>query len=63
MNKDNYYGYKLCKIKKIKIITNTYNLALFENQLNNNTLTILPVKNLKEYKKLWKGCPFKDNLS
>lgn len=62
-NTKNIYGYKLCKHRRIKAVTNTYNLALFINKLHKSCLLILPVKNVKEYNKLWKGCPFKDDLS
>ena len=66
---ENEYGYKLCyslKTRKRKLIvdciTNTYGLAKFEKQLRLKTSKIrdwyiLPIKK-KEYKKLWKDCPF-----
>ncbi len=60
---NNKYGYKVCfkGIKKIRYITNTYDLALFTTQMRDNKkfeFEIYPVKNKREYKKLWKGCPF-----
>lgn len=69
INLNNKYGYKLCyslKTKKRKLIidcvTNTYGLAQFEKQQRIKTSNIrdwyiLPI-NKKEYKTLWKGCPF-----
>lgn len=62
---------------KIHKITNTLDLALFEIQRNkyvkifnrhsktkliNPVWHLLEVKNKKEYNKLYKGCPFKDDL-
>ena len=70
VNTNNTYGYKLCyslKTRKRKLIidciTNTYSLAQFEKQRRLKTSKIrdwyiLPIKTKKEYKALWKGCPF-----
>ena len=59
--------------KHLFIVTNTYGLAEFEMNIclkqpeqvkqSNKTIRgptwhIIPIKNKKEYKKLWKGCPF-----
>lgn len=62
MNLNNKYGYKVCykKTKNVKYITNTYGLALFTTQMKDNKkhkFIIYPVKK-REYKKLWRGCPF-----
>lgn len=66
---NNKYGYKLCyslKTRKRKLIidcvTNTYGLARFEKQQRLKTSSIrdwyiLPIRK-REYKKLWRGCPF-----
>ena len=70
INIESQYGYKLCysiKTRKRKLIidciTNTYGLAQFEKQQRLKTSKIrdwyiLPIKNKKEYKKLWKDCLF-----
>lgn len=57
----------------IYVITNTFSLAEFEMQMcikypeqikqSNKTIRgptwlIIPIKNKREYKKLWKDCPF-----
>ena len=57
----------------IYVITNTFSLAEFEMQMcikypeqikqSNKTIRgptwlIIPIKNKKEYKKLWRDCPF-----
>ena len=73
------YGYKVCykelgKHKlKIHLVTNTYDLALWEVQyfethkqidrqtkqvIQNPIWFIKPIKTYLEYKLLWKGCPF-----
>ena len=63
---------------KIYLVTNTLNSAIWnirwyqttpqfdrkDNHLIDKPFWFLEkVKNLKEYNKLWKGCPFKDDLS
>lgn len=78
MQVDNKYGYKVCyreyrKSKlKIFLVTNTWDLAKqnvrwYEQEpppkLKNPLWEIQEIKTLKEYEKLWKGCPFKDDLS
>ena len=42
--------------------TTQYNKKTMK-KLNNPFWFLEKVKNLKEYNKLWKGCPFKDDLS
>lgn len=67
--------YEENKKKKQYLVTNSLELALWEieNYLKlapykKITLPLNPVwhldavKTLKEYNKLWKGCPFKDDL-
>ncbi len=78
MTENNKYGYKVCYVEKGKnkvkvyMATNTYDLALwfvrwYEREpppkLRNPKWEIQEVKTLKEYEKLWRGCPFKDDLS
>lgn len=78
MNSNNKYGYKLCyrelgKTKlKLYLITTSLDLILwhirwYEREpppnLINPIWVIQEVETLKEYEKLWKGCPFKDDLS
>lgn len=43
-------------------ITPQYNKKTMK-KLNKPFWFLEKVKNLKEYNKLWKGCPFKDDLS
>ena len=70
----NKYCYKtlyknFLKRKKIYNATNTFGLALFsillyeKNRTKKREWYIRPVNTLKEYEKLWKGCPFKDDFS
>lgn len=74
---DNKYGYKVCYTKigkrreKLYLVTNTFDLAewyirWYEREpppkLKDVKWQIYEVKTLKEYEKLWKGCPFKDNF-
>lgn len=74
----NKYGYKVCyrtygKIKtKVFLVTNTLDLAKWHvrwyereppPKVTNPQWEILEVETIKEYEKLWKGCPFKDDLS
>ena len=63
---------------KIYLVTNTFDSAVWEvrwyenhamkDRLDNHIIKqpiwhILEVETKKEYNKLWKGCPFKDDLS
>ena len=70
----NKYGYKIlyktfCKRKKLSNATNTFGLALFlillheKHKNKKREWYIGPVKTLREYEKLWKNCPFKDDFS
>lgn len=78
MTKNCKYGYKVCYRKygksrlKIFCVTNSYDLAVWHvrwyereppPKLEKPIWYIREVKTLKEYEKLWKGCPFKDDLS
>lgn len=59
---NNKYGYKICfkDTNKIRYITNTYDLAVFVTTMKENKnidFNIFSIKR-KEYKKLWRGCPF-----
>lgn len=59
---NNKYGYKVCfkDTNKIRYITNAYDLAVFITTMKENKnieFDIFPIKR-KEYKKLWRGCPF-----
>ncbi len=78
MTTNNKYGYKVCyreygKTKlKVFLVTNSFDLAdwhirWYEQkpppELNNPQWEIQELETLKEYEKLWKGCPFKDDLS
>lgn len=71
---NNKYGYKVMYQKpdnklKIKLVTNSYQLALWELEEYIKKLKLIktwylyPIKDLEEYEKLWEGCPFKDDLS
>lgn len=78
MKTDCKYGYKVCyrelgKAKlKIFLVTNSFDLAVWHirwyereppPEIINPIWEIREVKTLKEYERLWKGCPFKDDLS
>lgn len=78
MNTDNKYGYKVCYKEygktrlKIYLVTNTLDGAIWSVRwykrdppikVNNPQWKIFEVKTLNEYEKLWKGCPFKDDLT
>jgi len=78
MNRNNKYGYKVCyrelgKTKlKLFFVTNSLDLAIWHirwyereppAKLRSPKWEIYEVKTLQEYEKLWKGCPFKDDLS
>ena len=74
MIQNNKYGYKVLykepyKKLKLKLVTNSYQLALWEieDYIKQSKIRkqwyLYPVKDLQEYEKLWKGCPFKDDLS
>lgn len=68
---NNKYGYKVCYKEnnnklKLSLITNSFDLAVLEIK-NKNSPThsiwhLFEIKNKNEYNKLWKGCPFMDNL-
>ncbi len=75
---DNKYGYKVCykeygKTKlKVFLVTNSIDLAIWHvrwyereppTKLKSPQWEIQEVKTKNEYEKLWKGCPFKDDLS
>ena len=71
------YGYKVSYTelgkKKIKIylVTNSLTGAIWNIRLYTKNshrifkpfLFLEKIKDIKEYNKLWKGCPFKDDLS
>ena len=78
MNVNNKYGYKVCyrelgKSKlKLFLITNTFDLPVWHvrwykrdppHKINNPLWEIHEVTTRKEYEKLWKCCPFKDDLN
>ncbi len=78
MTSDNKYGYKVCykeygKTKlKLFLVTNSLDLAIWHirwyereppPKLKHPQWEIQEVKTKTEYEKLWKGCPFKDDLS
>lgn len=78
MKENNKYGYKVCyrnfgKTKlKIFLVANSYDLAKWlirwyerkpPPKLKNPEWEIQEVKTKNEYERLWKGCPFKDDLS
>ena len=78
MMNDNKYGYKVCykeygKTKlKVFLVTNSIDLAIWHvrwyereppTKLKSPQWEIQEVKTKNEYEKLWKGCPFKDDLS
>ena len=78
MMNDNKYGYKVCykeygKTKlKVFLVTNSFDLAIWHvrwyereppTKLKSPQWEIQEVKTKNEYEKLWKGCPFKDDLS
>ncbi len=78
MTTNNKYGYKVCyreygKTKiKVFLVTNSFDLANWHirwyeqkppPKLKNPQWEIQEVKTKNEYEKLWKGCPFKDDLS
>lgn len=78
MTTDNKYGYKICykeygKTKlKVFLVTNSLDLAIWHirwyereppPKLKNPEWEIQEVKTKYEYKKLWKDCPFRDDLS
>ena len=63
---------------KIYLVTNTLDSAIWnvrwyeshpmldrknKHLLNKPIWHIMAIKDLREYEKLWKGCPFKDDLS
>lgn len=63
---------------KLHLVTNSFDLAVLELKnyklypqkdrkdkhiIKNPIWHLLEVKNQNEYKKLWKGCPFADDLS
>lgn len=71
-----YEEYKNNKLK-LHLVTNSFDLAVWEignyhkypqrDRKDNHLLInpiwhLLEVKNINEYNKLWKGCPFKDDL-
>lgn len=75
---DNKYGYKVCYKEygktrlKVYLVTNTLDGAIWNvrwykrdppPRVNNPLWEIQEVTTRKEYEKLWKGCPFKDDLS
>ena len=75
---NNKYGYKVCyrelgKTKlKLFFVTNSLDLAewhirWYEREppakLHYPKWEIYEVKTLQEYERLWKGCPFKDDIS
>ena len=70
---ENKYGFKVCyttktqkRKYKLACVTNSYGLAKLEkerqiklrNKEDKLDWYILPIKTKKEYKALWKGCPF-----
>lgn len=74
----NNYGYKVCYREygktrlKVYLVTNTFDGAVWHvrwyehnppTKLTNPLWEIHKVTTLKEYERLWKGCPFKDDLS
>lgn len=73
VKKENKYGFKVCyttktqkRKYKLACVTNSYGLAKLEkerqiklqNKEDKLDWYILPIKTKKEYKALWKGCPF-----
>lgn len=78
MTPNSKYGYKVCYTElgksrmKLYLITNTLDSALWSirwyereppRKLKNPEWSIQEIKTKIEYEKLWKGCPFKDDLS
>lgn len=70
--KENKYGYKVCYNKKNKrklhiyMVTETLDSAIWQKKwcernvkINNANWKIIAIKNNIEYKKLWRGCPFR----
>ncbi len=78
MNLNCKYGYKVCYTElgksriKVFLVTNTFDSALWNvrwyereppKTLKDPKWQIHEIKTKNEYEKLWKGCPFKDDLS
>ncbi len=78
METNNKYGYKVCyreygKSKfKVYLVTNRLGSAIWHirwyereppSKLRKPEWEVKEVRTLKEYTKLWKGCPFSDDLS
>ena len=78
MKVNSKYGYKVCykelgKDKyKIFLATNSFESAVWHirwcerkppPKLKNPSWEVCEIKTKKEYDRLWKGCPFKDDLS
>lgn len=78
MQLNNKYGYKVCyreygkQKTKLYCVTNTLGLALWHvrwyereppQKMHKPEWEIYQIETKQEYEKLWKGCPFADDLS